>query len=76
MRTTFATVVIVGLLSVTPAFAGAENANTTVSKHHYDTCSCRFGYGSVCLASAACDSVGGRCAGSCTVPPNTSLTNR
>jgi hypothetical protein len=35
MRTTFATVVIVGFLSVTPAFAGAENANTTVSKHHY-----------------------------------------
>jgi len=71
MRTT---VVVIALLAgFLPSLAAAQS---TKSAGRYPTCSCRFGYGSVCIADTSCDSGGGHCAGSCTPPPYSTLTNR
>jgi len=46
------------------------------STPRYDTCTCRFGYGEVCITTVSCDSNGGKCVGTCTLPPYETPTNR
>lgn len=56
--------------------ANAQKSNRNTTKYHYETCSCRFGYGDVCMVAVACNTGGGRCAGKCVLPPNERPTNR
>ena len=73
MRTVWAMAFILGLSPVIPHSASAKSL---MNKHPYGTCLCHFGYGNVCQTSVACDSEGGRCAGTCSPPPNATYTNR
>ena len=72
MRTTWAIAILLGLSLVSPHSASAKN----IFSKQYSTCTCHFGYGNVCQTSVACDNEGGRCAGTCSLPPNATLTNR
>ena len=73
MRTIWSVVPVLALAALAPSPASARN---TISKYHYDTCSCHFGYGNVCQNSAACENEGGHCAGSCRPPANATVTDR
>jgi hypothetical protein len=76
MRITWSVIIVLALAGLAPGSAVAQGANKTASNYHYETCTCRFGYGSVCVAAVSCDSGGGGCSGSCTPPPYAALTNR
>jgi hypothetical protein len=75
MRTVYSIITALGVLGLTGTFANAESVTPVSLKYHYSTCTCQYGYGNVCLASAACDNTGGHCTTSCT-PSNSTLTNR
>ena len=52
------------LINLVPSSSRAEIGS--VSRYHYDTCSCQYGYpGRACVAAVACTSSGGRCAAKC-----------
>ena len=74
MRIVWLTCCIV--LASLPKVVLAQKIADKVSAVRYETCSCRFGYGSVCVPVVSCDSGGGRCAGTCSPPPYQTLTNR
>jgi hypothetical protein len=63
------------LLALSPMALSSASAKDVANKQ-YGTCLCHFGYGNVCQASIACDNEGGRCGGTCSMPPNATLTNR
>ena len=53
------------LIGLAPSSANAENG--TVTRDHYVTCSCQFGYpGRACVPESSCSSEGGRCTEQCT----------
>jgi hypothetical protein len=67
---------LIVLASLVPNVALAQKAADKVSAIRYETCSCRFGYGSVCVPVVSCDSGGGHCSGTCSPPAYQTLTNR
>jgi hypothetical protein len=77
MRLTCFALVVVTIVGLTSSYAAAaQSANSTKSSYQYDTCSCRFGYGNVCILVASCESAGGHCLGSCTPQAYDRLSNR
>ncbi len=82
MRITWSALIAVAVAGLASSYAAAQTANgtpitnATKSAYHYNTCSCHFGYGNVCIVTEACDSGGGHCSGWCTPEPYGSLTNR
>ncbi len=65
MRTAFiCSITLLALAGLVPSPAKAEIGN--ISRYHYPTCSCQFGYpGGACMAEVACISTGGLCAEKC-----------
>ena len=56
---------VIALAGLAPSSASAE-IGTMTGRHHYDACSCQFGYpGRTCVSALACGIEGGRCVGSC-----------
>jgi hypothetical protein len=56
---------VIALAGLAPSSASAE-IGTMTGRHHYDACSCQFGYpGRTCVSALACGVEGGRCVGSC-----------
>jgi hypothetical protein len=76
MRVALFAITVLGLAGFAPGYAAAQSTGSVKASYHYDTCSCRFGYGSVCVASVSCASNGGHCSGTCSPPPFATLTNR
>jgi len=74
MRTIGSLFIILALTGLAPGLAAAEEAKVAAAT--YPTCSCHFGYGNVCIAATSCDVNGGRCTGTCSLPPYVSLSNR
>ena len=68
--------VLIVLTTVTAFGPGIAVAKDTKVAASYPACSCRFGYGNVCLTAFSCDASGGRCVGARTLDPNASQTNR
>jgi len=72
-------IIVLGLVGLAPSFAAAQNANVKghyrYHRHHhkmspgYHACNCHFGYGDSCAVAVACATEGGRCTGSCMLPP-------
>jgi hypothetical protein len=75
MRVTWIAVAALSLAAAGSTLANAQT-NRSATKYHYETCSCHFGYGNVCMVAVSCNTGGGRCAGRCTLPPNERPTNR
>jgi hypothetical protein len=69
MRIAFiCSITFLAMVGIVPSSARAEIGS--VSRYHYPTCSCQFGYpGRACTAEVACTSSGGRCAEKCMPPP-------
>lgn len=69
MRTAFIwSITLLALVGLVPSSARTEIGN--VSRYHYPTCSCQFGYpGRACMAEVACISTGGRCGEKCVPSP-------
>jgi hypothetical protein len=76
MRITLSALFVLTIAGLAPGHAATQNANSTKTAYHYETCSCHFGYGNVCLVTASCDSGGGHCVATCTPPTDEGLTNR
>lgn len=72
-------IIVLGLIGLAPSLAAAHNANMKghyrYHYHHHKTssvyraCNCHFGYGDSCAVAIACATEGGRCLGSCVLPP-------
>ena len=70
-------IIVLGLVGLAPSFAAAQNANMKghYRYHHhkmspvYRACNCHFDYGDSCSVAVACATEGGRCTGSCVLPP-------
>jgi hypothetical protein len=71
MRLIIGALALTALVGLTSAPAKAEIGDMT--RFHYKTCSCTFGYpGNACVAAISCINEGGYCSGSCNQEGQTS----
>ena len=64
MRLIIGALALTALVGLTSASAKAEIGDMT--RFHYKTCSCTYGYpGNACVPAVACINEGGFCSGSC-----------